>query len=445
VKNALEPEWEARFEPRSYGFRPGRGCHDAIEILYNALCGAGRARRGWVLDADLAGAFDRIDHHHLLSQLGTFPARDEIQAWLSAGAMEQGEHTPTPEGTPQGGVISPLLLNVALHGMEQAAGVRYRGRMDVVTARSSPILVRYADDLVAVCHSREQAEQVKTRLQAWLQPRGLCFNEDKTRIVHVEEGFSFLGFDIRRFRAQHGNKLIITPSRESVKRFRKRLKDEFIHYRGQNTATVIGNLNPIIRGWAAYYRGVVSTETFRSLDWYMWQLAYRWARHTHPNKSKSWIVSRYFGKFNRSRQDNWVFGDRDSGNHLTKFSWTPIVRHAPVRFRASPDDPTLAGYWAKRQHRRHPPPLPPSTLKLYRAQKGDCGVCGDPLIDPGNEPQTTQQWATWYRTTYRTIHTRQVIHPETGRQHWQLQHANCDRQPRRNNAQQPPPSPTRLA
>lgn len=149
VRNALEPEWEARFEPRSYGFRPGRSCHDAIVAIQLTLRGA-RCRRVWVLDADLASAFDRIDHHRLLDQIGWFPAREQIRGWLKAGVMDKGRYAPTEEGTPQGGVISPLLLNVALHGMEAAAGVRYHtsDTGNVSTRSESPVLVRYADDCV---------------------------------------------------------------------------------------------------------------------------------------------------------------------------------------------------------------------------------------------------------------------------------------------------------
>ena len=165
VLGALEPEWEARFEPRSYGFRPGRGCHDAIESIY--LTGKGpNPSRSWVLDADLAAAFDRISHDHILDQLGSFPARGLIRQWLKAGVVENGRLAASEEGTPQGGVISPALMNVALHGMELAAGVRYRttGHNAGSAMRGSPVVVRYADDLVAMCHSREEAEQVKARL-----------------------------------------------------------------------------------------------------------------------------------------------------------------------------------------------------------------------------------------------------------------------------------------
>ena len=226
--NALEPEWEARFEPRSYGFRPGRSCHDAIAAIYNTASGK-TAKRLWVLDADLASAFDQLDHAHLLDQLGGFPGRGLVAAWLRAGVLERGRFTPTERGSPQGGVISPLLLNVALHGMEQATGVRYYpGAPTRETVRGVPVLVRYADDLLALCHTQAQAEQVKARLAAWLAPRGLAFNDDKTAIRHLDaDGCDFLGYSIRRYRG----KLLIKPSTAAMRRIR-----ETAHRRGQGAA-----------------------------------------------------------------------------------------------------------------------------------------------------------------------------------------------------------------
>lgn len=209
--NALEPEWEARFEPRSYGFRPGRGCHDAIVAIHTTASGS-NAQRRWALDADLKAAFDRIDHDHLLASLGTFPGRGMIAAWLRAGVVEKGWFTPTEEGIPQGGVASPLLLNIALHGMEKAAGVRYAklGNDAAAVRRNSPVLVRYADDILALCHSRAQAEEVQARLAAWLAPQGLQFNDEKTRIIHLDDtGCDFLGFHLRR----HRGKLLTKPSK----------------------------------------------------------------------------------------------------------------------------------------------------------------------------------------------------------------------------------------
>jgi RNA-directed DNA polymerase len=431
VKNALEPEWEARFEPRSYGFRPGRGCHDAIEAIFKTLCG-NRSQRRWILDADLAGAFDRIDHEHLLHSLGTFPARGMVRAWLKAGVIEAGEFTATDEGTPQGGVISPVLLNVALHGMEKAAGVRYRlsARSDAETVKGCPVLVRYADDYVTMCHSREQAEQVKADLTAWLESRGLRFNEDKTRIVHVEDGFSFLGFDIRRRVDRQGSgKLLITPSKESVKRLRKRLTAEVRSMHGANAAAVVFRLNPVIRGWSVYYRSVVSGRVFTGLDHHVWHLTYRWARRSHPNKSRGWVATRYFGKFHKSRQDRWVFGDRDSGAYLTKFAWTKIVRHVPVHGGASPDDPALTGYWADRRRKKKAPPVDEHTARLLRSQGGRCPACGEFLLHAEHEPRTPREWEQWFMTVRRVLAKQHIVEQVDGQDRtvYRLLHAHCRR------------------
>lgn len=408
VVGALEPEWEARFEPRSYGFRPGRSCQDAIESIY--LTGKGpNPSRPWVLDADLAAAFDRIAHDHLLRQLGGFPARGLVEQWLRAGVVEHGRLTATEEGTPQGGVISPVLLNVALHGMEQAAGVRYHatGRNAGSAMRGSPVLVRYADDLVAMCTSREQAEQVKRRLAAWLEPRGLAFNEDKTRIVHLREGFCFLGFHVRLYR---NRKLLIKPSKAAIKRIRERLAAEMRALRGANAEAVIRTLNPIIRGWSAYYRGVVASEVFASLDFYVWQLAYKWAKHEHANKSRDWIVHRYFGAHNPRRTDRWVFGDRGSGRYLTKFAWMKIVRHQLVKLGASPDDPALADYWAQRRRKTVIPLIDKTDWRLLVRQNGTCPACGSLLLHADRPPSSPREWEQLLRTT-RTAITRKTIVP----------------------------------
>src|SRR5215470_9690722 len=188
-----------------------------------------------------------------------------IRGWLTAGVFEAAKgFAPTEEGTPQGGVISPLLLNVALHGLEEAAGVKYIpvGKLAGDTRTGSPVLIRYADDMVALCHSQQQADQVKARLTEWLAPRGLAFNEDKTRVACLSEGFDFLGFNVRRY----GTKLLIKPSKAAIRRLRERLAAEMRTLRGGNAIAVIATLNPIIRGWAAYYRGVVSSRLFKWLD-----------------------------------------------------------------------------------------------------------------------------------------------------------------------------------
>ncbi len=431
VRNALEPEWEARFEPRSYGFRPGRGCHDAIQAIFT-VCRGPLAKRVWALDADLAAAFDRIDHPRLLEALGSFPARDMIRDWLKAGVFEAGKgFAPTEEGTPQGGVISPLLLNIALHGLEEAAGVRYRnttGDHAGETVPGSPVVIRYADDLIAFCHSERQAQQVKALLAEWLAPRGLVFNEDKTRIVHLSAGCDFLGFNVRRY----DGKLLIKPSKAALRRIRERLRTEMRALRGSNAAAVIAALAPVIRGWAAYYRGVVSKKAFSALDDYLWKLTYKWAVHSHAGKPKTWVSARYFGRFNKFRNDRWVFGDAASGAHLVKFSWTGIVRHTMVKGGASPDDPALASYWAERRQRVKPP-LDRYTLRLLTRQDGRCPLCGDEMLSAEQPPESPEDWERWWlHVVRRAVAASYLVHhgrpgSPDGEQ-TRLVHASCRRE-----------------
>ena len=264
----------------------------------------------------------------------------------------------------------------------------------------------YADDVVVLCHSQRQAEQVKARLAGWLAPRGLAFNEDKTKIVHLDDGFDFLGFNVRRYH----RKLLIKPSQAAIRRLRERLAAETRKLRGTNAVAVITTLSPIIRGWAAYYRTVVSSEVFGSLDTYVWKLLYKWARWRHQNKPRRWVVARYFGKYCKFRNDHWVFGDRDSGGYLVKFSWTGIERHVPVKGGASPDDPALASYWAKRRSKVKPP-LDRYTLRLLARQAGLCPLCGDHLLSAEQPPQSPAQWERWWlHVTRRAIATSYLTH-----------------------------------
>ncbi|MEU0519879.1 group II intron reverse transcriptase/maturase [Streptosporangium sp. NPDC006007] len=431
VKNALEPEWEARFEPRSYGFRPGRSCHDAVESIFSMTCRKSQVRE-WVLDADLSAAFDRIHHDHLMQSIGSFPEREAIRGWLKAGVMENGRWAPTEEGTPQGGVISPLLLNIALNGMEEAVGVKSRTRtgMEPGAKPGTPVLVRYADDFVVLTYSKEEAERAKRELALWLEPRGLRFNEEKTQIVHLDEGFDFLGFNIRR---SSERKIVIRPSNDAVRRIRERLRTEVKALYGANTAAVLRKLTPIVRGWATYYRGVMSSQIFGSLDTYVWKLTYKWTRRSHPNKPTDWTVKRYYGSFNKSRADKWVFGDRRSGAHLYKFAWTPIVRHVRVKGAASMDDPALQDYWTTRRKKKAPPVMDKSSLSLAFRQQGLCPLCNGALIDGAEyEPDNPRKWIEWFAAVTKVLHKHHFVYRRDGggdeRKNLQLIHADCHRQ-----------------
>ena len=285
-----------------------------------------------------------------------------------------------------------------------------------------------ATHLVVCCHTRQQAEQVKARLAAWLAPRGLAFNEAKTRIVPLDRGFSFLGFDLRRY---PNGKLLIKPGATAIKRFRERLAREFRALRGANVTAVLAKIVPIVRGWCAYYRAVVSSRVFSTLTDYLWKLTWKWACWTHPNKPKHWIAGRYFRKFSKLRADRWVFGDRDTGAYLPKPAWTAIVRHTLVKGGASPDDPALAGYWAQRRQKVKPP-LDPYTVRLLSRQDGRCTLCGENLLTPDQPPQSPQGWERWFlRVVKQAVTADYLVHHDTpaaarsSRTH--LVHATCRR------------------
>jgi RNA-directed DNA polymerase len=379
VKNALEPAWEARFEGTSYGFRPGRSCHDAIGKIYG-LARPNKTKK-WIVDADIKGAFDNISHEYLLKAIGPVPGRELIKQWLKAGYLERDVFHTTEQGTPQGGIVSPLLANIALHGMEANLGIKYNCRGEVIGKRA---IVRYADDFVCFCETREDAERVQGTLTEWLKERGLTLSQEKTRIVHLTEGFDFLGFNVRLYStpltSRTGWKLLIKPSKESVQEMRTKLKNLWEKSQGTNVQAVLGKLNPVIRGWANYFRIAVAKETFSSLDRWMYQKEDHYTRRTHPRKTQSWRHQRYWGQLHLERKDSWVFGDKQTGAYLLKFSWFPIERHTLVKGTSSPDDPCLKDYWMKRQAAKAKD-LTFSKQKLAKRQKNLCRECGESLFN----------------------------------------------------------------
>ena len=380
VKNALEPFWEARFEGVSYGFRPGRGCHDAIEKVFGLA--RPNTTRPWVVDADIEGAFNNIGHAALVQAIGNFPARELIKQWLKAGYVEAEMLHPTEAGVPQGGVISPLLLNVALHGMEQALGISYTPKG---VRRGTYALVRYADDLVVFSPTYEQAVAAQDLLSTWLGTRGLRLSGEKTHICHLQEGFNFLGFNIRHSptpnSSRSGYKLLIKPSPDSVMQIKRKLKGLWRKHVGSPAVALINEMNPLIRGWSTYFRTGVSKEVFAALDGFMYRRAQRYMQRRHPRKSGWWRTQKDWGRVS-GRQDRWVFQDKERHGTLRKFAWTTIIRHRLVPSTYSPDDPTLQDYWSQRRQRTHV--TPGRSEQLARRQHGRCPVCHQAL-DNGEE------------------------------------------------------------
>jgi len=378
VKNALEPYWEAQFERSSYGYRPGRSTHDAIVKIYGIACP--HRRKKWVVDADIKGCFDNIAHEPLMKAIGNFPARKLIHQWLKAGYVENGIFHDTETGTPQGAIVSPLLANIALHGIEQVLSIKYKKNGELISKRA---FVRYADDFVVFCETKDDAELSVIILNEWMKSRGLILSKEKTKIVHISEGFDFLGFNIKQYRATNtktGWKLLIKPSKKSIERIRNKLRQIWLKYNSVNVDVLINKLNPIIRGEANYFRIGVSSEIFHGLDNWMFQREKRYTKRMHPNKPEKWRVKRYWGRLNLDRNDNWVFGNKLTGKHLLRFSWFGIRRHILVKGASSPDDPKLRTYWNNREKTKSKE-LIPSYQKMALKQDYLCPVCKESLFN----------------------------------------------------------------
>jgi len=383
IKNSLEPEWESIFEPNSYGFRPGKSCQDAIAENFNRLVNRGKygCSDTWVLEADIRGFFDNIAHESILNLINSFPKRNLIQGWLKAGFVFEGNLNPTDKGTPQGGVISPLLANIGLHGLEQ----------HIKSTNPKLGVVRYADDFVVTARDKESLVKSQIQIQQWLSERGLELSAEKTLITSMEEGFDFLGFNHRHY----NGKLLIKPAKKKVLAFCKRIGEEIKAMNGAKQEDLITKLNPILRGFANYYKGVVSKETFSYIKSRVWQYLWCWANRRHPNKSKTWIKTNYFKTVDGNK---WTFavelGER--GDQEKKFNYylypiglTPIVRHVKVKGAASPDDPTLKEYWDKRSQKLGKTywARGSKNYQIAENQTWKCPICGEALFN-GEEIET---------------------------------------------------------
>jgi RNA-directed DNA polymerase len=378
---ALEPEWEAKFEPNSYGFRPGRSAHDAIEAIFTAVA----QKSKFVLDADIAQCFDKINHEELLRKLNTFSLMERvIRGWLKAGVMDGGNLFPTTEGTPQGGVISPLLANVALHGLETHILSQFPASKGGQSWK--PQLVRYADDFVVLHPDLEVVKECQALISRWLTTLGLELKPSKTKIVHTlnpageqKPGFDFLGFNIRSYPVGRTNsgknngkltgfQTFIKPSKANIKAHYRRIAEHIESLKAAPQKRIISDLNPAIRGWSNYYATVVSTDIYSLLDTLLFRKLWRWAKFRHPKKGKRWIANRYWLV---DKGQGWTFSDGDI--KLLRHAKTPIHRHVKVKGTASPYDGKWT-YWSKR--RGTYPGISTKVSTAIKRQKGRCTGCG---------------------------------------------------------------------
>lgn len=336
---ALDPIAETQADKNSYGFRQKRSAHDAIEQCFKALAQKHSAK--WILEGDIKSCFDEISIEWLLSHV----TMDKyiLKQWLEAGFIEKGTFHHTNRGTAQGGVISPTTANIALDGFEEA--------IKRISAPGDKLnFVRYADDWICTAATKEILTQkvLPTAIQ-FLKERGLELSVEKTKITHIDEGFDFLGFNIRKY----NNKLLIKPSKKGVKSFLKNIREILHNRQAAKTEELIGTLNPKIKGWVNYYRHSVAKDTFNYIDTNIFKALWKWAKRRHPNKGLKWVKNKYF---TRVGQRDWWFYAKVKGKKndlilLNLAAKTHIKRHVKIKAKATPYDPKYKEYFCERSLR----------------------------------------------------------------------------------------------
>lgn len=367
AKLVIEPEWEAKFLECSYGFRPGRSAQDAIGDIFN---GIGNTKNKTIYEADISRCFDEINQEYLLAKLNTYPTmRRQIKAWLKSGVKvkfgNKDIHQETQKGTPQGGVISPLLANIALH------------KLDVYFNRMGSIkLVRYADDFVLICKERPSEKNIKMHINRGLRGIGLKLSEEKSGMTDCLTGFDFLGFNIRQYEVgayrsakktngeRLGIKTLIKPSKEAQLKHYHKMAEIVRTHQNAPKDILIAKLNPIIRGWCNYYSHVVSKYIFSKIDHLLYKRIMRMLHKKHNRRGSKWIRENCFENIGNR---NWAFGN------LLEHSKTPIVRHIKVKGEKSPFDGDWE-YWGRRTQKYSG--LGKKQQLLLKKQKGRCNWCG---------------------------------------------------------------------
>ncbi|WP_223445833.1 MULTISPECIES: group II intron reverse transcriptase/maturase [Pseudomonas] len=372
---ALAPIAETKGDPNSYGFRIERSTADAMGQLF--VCLSKKVSAQWILEADIQGCFDHINHDWMLANVPTDKAI--LRKWLKAGVIHKGQLQATDAGTPQGGIISPTLANMALDGLE----TQLKQYLGVTRARKLKInVVRYADDFVITGNSKEVLEsEIRPWVEQFLAVRGLQLSPEKTHIVHTDQGFDFLGWNFRKY----DGKLLIKPSKKNVKAFYHKVKEVIDANKMAKQEYLIRLLNPILKGWALYHQPVVAKQAYSRMDNLLFYALWRWAKRRHPNKSLQWIGKKYF-RTQGSR--SWVFATTMLEENGTKkevalysLASTPIERHRKVSGEYNPFDPSMeemgeklrtAQMLKKLKYRKQ-------ILSLYQSQKGLCLMCKQPI------------------------------------------------------------------
>lgn len=390
LRIAIDPIAEYHFSDNSFGFRPKRSCHDAIQTLFGYL-GKSNSKR-YVIEGDLKGCFDNINHNHILQTLKDWAVPnwsiEIIGKMLKSGIFYNGEIYESNEGTPQGGVISPLLANVALTALDNFCHENYGytyTRRKVRKEKRTPI-VRYADDFVIICKSELEAIKIKSEIAVFLKEKiGLTLSEEKTKITHIRKGFDFLGFNMRKYKRkgkvkQSENKwksyiLIVKPQQEKVIDFLRNCKDELDKAKSAKQGDIINLLNPKLVGWGMYYRHAVSKHTFSKVDNQMWHKLLKWAKRRHPNKPITWVIHKYYSRRGKRKA---VFTDKESKMAIYLLLGITIKRLVKVKngMRVYDRHPQTLEYWNKREYiNAYNQIYSVKVRRLYNRQTGICPLC----------------------------------------------------------------------
>jgi len=375
---ALEPIAEVMADAHSYGFRKERCCQDAIQQCHTVLSHGYSPK--WILEGDIKGCFDHISHEWLLNHIPM--DKDILKKWLKCGVVFKGELYKTEEGTMQGGIISPTLANMALDGIQPMLAKKYH-RYTRNGKQYSPMvnLVRYADDFIITSAERDVLEkEIKPMLVTFLAERGLELSEEKTLITHIDDGFDFLGFNIRKY----NNVLLTKPSKKCVKKFLDSIRYTIESSKSCRQETMIRLLNPKITGWANYYKCGVSSQTFQRVDDQIYRKLWQWAKRRHPKKGKKWVLNRYFHSY---KGRNWRFlvvlnkNNRDDVFPLKLAFETKIVRHRKIKSEANPFDAEWKDYFEERMTYKMTQSLKgrKSLLYLWNKQNRICPLCGEKI------------------------------------------------------------------
>nr|YP_010336655.1 putative reverse transcriptase/maturase [Rhodospora sordida]UNJ15061.1 putative reverse transcriptase/maturase [Rhodospora sordida] len=339
VKNALEPQWEAKFEDNSYGSRPGRCSHDAINHMTQIIKKYPLKTR--IINATFVGCLTKINGEIILKKIFDFPRIDLIFQWLKSEYLTEYLFRQTEIGLPQGDAISSLLANIALDELDKIIKKKY------LSVTSRHFYVRHSDSFLLFCETEEHALKDRNIIIRWAKNANIAYSLQNLKINKVSEGFNFLGIEVP---PQKYTNLPITvvPNQLAVKEIRAKLKAIWMRGRGKDVQWVLNKLNPRIREWCNYYSFYKSSKIFKDLDNWMFQRSVRYCKRTHPNKSWGWMQQKYFGRFNAKKASKWIFGDKESGKYLIRLNWTPIRQYIPIEIQASPDNIIFENYWIKR-------------------------------------------------------------------------------------------------